>query len=74
MEEDASRLLQKVVKTLTAAIVWLLVNMIFGIYFGWMFFYDTPTIGNIIFYVFMAGTLVLMLRYFYRLWKEHIRP
>jgi hypothetical protein len=70
MEEDASRLLRKVIKTMSAAILWLLFNMTIGIYFGWMFFYTTPSLGNYIFYVFMAGTLVWMVVYLKRLWRD----
>ena len=73
MEEDASRLLIKVVKTISTVIVWLMLTMVVGIYFGWFFYYDTPTVGNIICYVFNAATLVLMLWYLWKLWKEDIR-
>jgi hypothetical protein len=71
MEEDASRLLRKVVKTMSAAIVWLLINMTFGIYFGWMFYYKNPTIGNYIFYAFMGISLVLFILYIRKVWKEY---
>lgn len=71
MEEDASRLLRKVVKTMSAAIIWLLVNMTIGIYFGWMFFYSKPTLGNYVFYSFMALTAVLLILYLRKVWKEY---
>lgn len=71
MEEDASRLLRKVVKTMSAAIVWLLINMTFGIYFGWMFFYQKPTIGNYIFYGFMGISLAFLILYLRKVWKEY---
>lgn len=72
MEEDAARLLLKVVKTITIVIIWLMLSMVIGIYFGWMFFYKSPTLGNFICYGFVAGTFVLMIIYLYRLWKEDI--
>ena len=73
MEEDASRLLVKVVKTISIAIVWLIVTMIIGIYFGWFFYYKTPTLGNFICYLFNTVTLVLVLIYLKKLWKEEIQ-
>jgi len=73
MEEDAARLLVKVVKTISIAIVWMIVTMIIGIYFGWFFYYKTPTLGNIICYLFNTATLVLVLIYLKRLWKEDIQ-
>jgi len=71
MEEDASRLLRKVVKTMSAAIVWLLINMTFGIYFGWMFCYKIQKIGNYICYSFMGISLVLFILYIRKVWKEY---
>ena len=72
MEKDAARLLVKIVKTISIVIVWMMITMTFGIYFGWFFYYETPTIGNIICYVFIAITLVLVLIYLRRLWREEI--
>ena len=50
-------------------LLWLIINMTFGIYFEWLFFDERPTIGNYIFYLFMVGSLLWMIRYNYRLWK-----
>ena len=72
MEDDAAQFLKKVVKTLSMALLWLLVNMTIGIYGGWMFFYGRPTLGNYLCYVFALGTLLLMLWYFYRIWREDV--
>jgi hypothetical protein len=72
MEEDAARLLVKIVKTISIVIVWMMITMTFGIYFGWFFYYKMPTIGNIICYLFIAITLVLVLIYLRKLWKEEI--
>jgi hypothetical protein len=72
MEEDAARLLVKVVKTISIVIVWMVITMTFGIYFGWFFYYKSPTLGNIICYVFLATTLVLVLFYLRKLWKDEI--
>ena len=72
MEEDAARLLVKIVKTITIVIVWLMLTMVIGIYFGWFFYYKTPSIGNIVCYLFNLATLILMLIYLRRLWREEI--
>ena len=72
MEGDVPRLFRKLVKTLSAAIIWLMVNNIIGLYLGWMFFHGTPTLGNYIFYVFLLGTLTLLILYFIKVWKEYI--
>jgi membrane protein DedA with SNARE-associated domain len=72
MEEDAARLLVKIVKTISIVIVWMIITMTIGIYFGWFFFYNAPTIGNIICYLIIAALLVLVLIYLWNLWKEDI--
>ena len=73
MEDDASKFLKKIVKTLSAALVWLLIIVIIGIYFGWMFFSETPSIGNFIFYGWMVLSLVALLRYLFIVWKDHLK-
>ena len=70
MEDDARDFLKKVMKTLSAGLLWLLINMTVGIYNGWMFFQSSPTIGNYIFYVWMLASLIVMLLYFKRVWSK----
>jgi len=70
MEDDAKDLLQRVVWSISAGLVYLLFNITFGIYFGWLFFYDSPTMGNYIFYAWFllstAGLLWLLIKW----WKR----
>ena len=68
MEDDAKEFLLRVVRSLTAALIWLLVNMILGIYIGLMFFEESPSVGNIIFYVWLILSLVLLIRYYIKIW------
>jgi hypothetical protein len=70
MENDARDFLLRVVKTLIAALLWMVVNVFVGIYMGWMFFFTIPTTGNYIFYAWMLGSLVLMLYYFRSVWRR----
>ena len=70
MENDARDFLLRIVKTLTAALVWLFLNVLIGIYMGWMFFYKAPTPGNYIFYAWMLASLVGLLVYFKRVWSK----
>jgi len=72
IEDDASEFLKKIVRTLSAALAWLLVNVTIGIYFDWMFFNGSPSIGNIIFYCWLAVSLAALLRYLYIVWKKYI--
>lgn len=69
MEEDAKRFLRKIVSTLSVAILWMLINMTWGIYLGWMIVEDHLRTGNIIFYAWFVISLGLMLFYFSKLWR-----
>jgi hypothetical protein len=70
MEPEVKDYLKRVLLSFLLGLIWLMVNMTIGIFLGWMFFYDHPGIGNIIFYCFMAGTLVLYLLFLRRTWKK----
>jgi len=70
MEDNAKRLLKKVVATVVATMLWMFINMVFGIYNGWMFFDDSPATGNIIFYTWMLLSLAGLIVFFYKTWKE----
>lgn len=70
MEDDAANFLKKIVKTLIAGILWLVINMTAGIYLGWMFFMYLPSIGNYIFYSFVLLSLGGLLWFLYKLWGK----
>jgi len=70
MEPDVQDFLKKIVASLFAGLIWLIVNMTLGIYFGLFFIEDGWHAGNIICYIFAALTLVLLLRWQRRVWKK----
>jgi FtsH-binding integral membrane protein len=70
MEDDASRFLKRVVWSLSTGLVWLILNLGIGIYNGWMVPDKKISIGNIIFYIWMATSLGLLIWINYRIWKE----
>lgn len=70
MEPEVKRFLQKVVWTLSGALVWLVINMYLGIYKELGFPEKEVTLWNILFYCFAVLSLVLLILYFLRLWKN----
>jgi hypothetical protein len=70
MEPEVKEFLKKIVSTVFTGIFWLMLNMTFGIYFGLLFIEDRIRIGNIIFYVFLLSSLFLLIRFYYRTWKD----
>ena len=70
MEPDVRNFLKKVLQSVFTGLLWMMVNMIAGIYFGLMFINDKISIGNIIFYVFSMASLLLLIRFYYKIWKQ----
>lgn len=69
-ETDVQDFLQRIVWSISAGLVWLLINMTAGIFGGWLFFDNRPTIGNIIFYCWMVISMAALLRFLYRTWNK----
>ena len=72
MEPDVQDFLVRILNSLSVAMVWLLVNMTIGIYFGLAFFEDKPSLWNYIFYVWFLISLGLLLLYFRKKWKDRM--
>jgi type IV secretory pathway VirB2 component (pilin) len=70
MEPEVKDFLKKIVQSVFTGLLWMMINMIAGIYFGWMFIYDKISVGNIIFYVFLIVSLLWLIRFYYRTWKN----
>lgn len=70
MEEDASRFLKRIVWSLSSVLVWMFINLGLGMYNGWMIPDHRIGIGNIIFYIWMAVSLAIVLWINYKIWKE----
>ena len=70
MEEDTTRFLRKIVASLIMGLLWLFLNMTVGIYMGWFFFRNRPTTGNYIGYGIALASLIGLLMYYRKIWKE----
>lgn len=69
MEPDVRLFLLTIVQTISMGMVWLLLNMTFGIYYGYAFFDDSPSLGNFIYGGFFLISLVLLIIYLKKKWK-----
>lgn len=70
IEPDVQDFLKKIVSSLFLSLIWLMVNMTLGIYFGLFFPREKISIGNLVFYIFLSGTFFLLIRFLYRTWKK----
>ncbi|WP_336514894.1 hypothetical protein [Pollutibacter soli] len=73
MEPEVRKFLQRIGWTLTAGFLWMFLNVIFGFQLGWAFWNDKPGIGNIIFYLWLIGSFVLLIWLLIRWWKPHLK-
>jgi hypothetical protein len=69
MDPQTKRYFLKIVNSFAWGVMWLMFVTFFGLYFGLAYAPQGLTIVNIIFYVVVLMTLLLLLRYLYRSWK-----
>ena len=60
---------RKILNSISYGLIWMIGCMIAGLYFELAYTNGKPLIYTIIFYVVMAITLGLLVRYLYRTWK-----
>jgi membrane protein DedA with SNARE-associated domain len=69
MEPEVRAFLLRVLYTITAGLIWMILNVWAGIYMGWLFFEGSMKTGNVIFYSFMVISLGVLIWYYVRLWQ-----
>lgn len=69
MDPQLKRYFLKIMNSFVWGVIWLMFVTFFGLYFGLAYVQHGWTIVNIIFYVIVGITFLLLLRYLYRSWK-----
>lgn len=72
MEPEVREFLQRIVWTLSIALLWLMINTIAGLRFELAIFDGTHQIATIFFYVWLLLSILLMLKLFRKWWKAHL--
>jgi hypothetical protein len=68
MEDNTKNFLILIMQTASSIILWLLINIFFGIYLKYGLFENTPTLMNILYYIiFIIGSFFLF-KYFKKRW------
>ena len=70
MDPATKRYFIKIVYSFTWGLMWMMFVAFFGLYFGLAYVHHGVTIVNIIFYAVVLITFLLLLRYYYRSWKD----
>jgi ABC-type glycerol-3-phosphate transport system permease component len=69
MEDETRAFLVLIINSIAYVLLWMMVNVLIGIYFGFAFFEGRPSWKNLLYYVLAFGTLFLILRMLKRKWK-----
>lgn len=70
IEPEVRKFLSNVMFSIGAGLLWLMINMVLGIFLGWMFYLEKPTVGNYIFYIWFFVSLVALVILLFRMWRK----
>lgn len=70
MENDVKDFLQRIVWSVLLGFLWLVLTLGIGAYNNLLVPENGISIGNIIFYIWAAGSLVGLLWIYYRIWRK----
>lgn len=70
LDPEVTKYFKKIIRSLFAGLMWLIINITGGIYYGLAFRESYSRIVNILFYAWLAASLALLLWYYYRVWRK----
>jgi hypothetical protein len=70
MEPEVSEFLKKIVWSLSAIMVWMLINILFGIKWGYALFETGHTLGSVIFYTWIMISSYFLFRLYQKFWGQ----
>jgi hypothetical protein len=72
MDPVVREFMQRIVWSLSSALLWLMINAVAGLKFELAFFDGDHSTGTILFYCWFFGSIFLLFRFFKRWWKNHL--
>jgi len=69
-DPEIKRYFRKIINSFSWGFLWLFSNVIAGLYFKLGFTGERPVIFTIAFYILSIGSLILLIRFYYRLWRK----
>jgi len=60
----------KILNTIALGLSWIIAGAIAGLYFELGYTNGKPVIYTILFYIVMVSSLLLLIRYLYKIWKD----
>jgi hypothetical protein len=69
MEDETRWFFIVIVQTVSSLVLWMLVNILCGLYFGLALFNERPTWKNYIYYAIALASFIWLVKYFIKKWK-----
>jgi hypothetical protein len=69
MEPEIVLFLKRIVWTLSTLLLWMMVNILFGIKWGYAFFETGQTLGSVLYYIWLAGSVWFLFRLYRKYWN-----
>jgi hypothetical protein len=70
MEEETRIFLIRIINTISIVLIWMIIQMTWGIYMGWAFFEAKADWHNFLYYAFFLGSLGWLIVHLKRKWKR----
>jgi hypothetical protein len=70
LEPEVKDFLKKIVSSVFLGLVWLMLSMTFGIYFGFIFIEEKISAANILFYSIFFISFIFLIRFYVKTWKK----
>jgi len=72
MEDDTRAFFVLIANSIALVLVWMIANILVGIYWGYAFFDGSPNWKNIMYYIVSAILFIFIARHIIRKWKKHL--
>ena len=69
MEPEVRKYLFKVLNSLCYGLLWMALNVLGGLYWGYAIINGKLSIGNVLFFAWFVLSLLLLLYFYYRIWS-----
>ena len=69
-DPEIKKFFVKILNSISVFLLWLMAMVTAGLYFGLAYADGRPVIYAVLFYIVLVATLTLLIRYFYRLWRN----
>lgn len=69
MENETRAFLILIANTISIVLLWMMINVFLGIYFELGFFESYPTWKNILYYIFLIISFILLIRHLKKKWE-----